>query len=83
VRLLETFDPKHGIAPARIQVERPRAFVVDGSADAHRDGVLQAEQAADDDRPVGPWAGPADDEAVAVALDGPLRPATGDAVGDV
>ena len=55
-----------------------------GSAQPHRDDVLQAEQPADDDRPVGPGAGARRDQPVAARLHRIAVPAVaGDPGGDV
>ena len=92
-RLLQPLDPEHRVPVVGVEVEGPAALVVDRARRAERDGVLEAEQAADDDRPARPRAGPRGDQAVAARLDrpqlaldravlgDPLVP--GDPVGDV
>src|SRR5262249_51029558 len=69
VSLLEPLDAEHRIPATRIQVERPAALVVRRPADAQRQHLLQAEQSPDDDRPVGPRAGPRDHQAISARLD--------------
>ncbi len=84
VGVLDPRDAEHRVDAARIKIEGPAPAVVGGSADPHRDRVLQAEQTADDDRPVRPGAGPRHHQAVATGLDRVAAgPVPGDPVGDV
>ena len=73
VGLLEPLVAEHRVSPARIEVEGPAALVVGRATDAHRQDVFESEQPAHDDRPVGPWAGPGDNQSVAPRLHRPLR----------
>src|SRR5690606_36681669 len=59
------------VPPAGVEVEGPRELVVGGAADRQGQGVLQAEQAPYDDRPVRPRAGAGHDQAVAAGFDRP------------
>ena len=68
VGLLQPLVAEHRVDPAGIEVEGPGPHVVGGAAQTHRDGVLQAEQPPDDDRPVGPRAGARRDQPVAARL---------------
>jgi len=54
VGLLQPLDAKDRVAAARVEVERPASRVMDRPGHTHRQHVLQAEQAADDDGAVGP-----------------------------
>ena len=83
VGVLQALDTEHRVDPAGIEVEGPAACVVRRSAQAHRDDVLEAEQGADDDRPVGPGARPRGDQPVAARLDRPRLARPGDPVGEV
>ena len=77
-RLLQPLDAEHRVAATRVEVEGPAALVVGRPADTHREGVLQPQQAAHDDRPVGPRAGPRDDQPVPAGLDRvPVAPVGG------
>ena len=83
-RLAGRWLAEHRVDAARVEVEGPAVGIVRRAGDPHRDDVLEAEEAADDDRPVGPRAGPGDDEAVAPRLHRPAaRPVRGDPVLDV
>ena len=73
VGLLEPLDAEHRVAAALVEVEGPAAGVVGRAGRAPGDDVLEAEQAAHDDRAVRPRAGARGDEAVAAGLGGPHR----------
>ena len=76
--------PEHRVDPPGIEVEGPAPLVVGRAANAQRENVFQPQQAADDGGPVGPGAGPGDDQPVAARLDRIAIPAvTGDPGGDV
>ncbi len=79
VGVLEARDAEHRVEPALVEVEGPAPPVVGRPGHPHRQDLLEPEQATDDDGPVGPRAGAADDEAVAPRLD---RPAAGTVGGD-
>ena len=74
--------PSTGSRSSGIEVEGPAALVVDRARRAERDDVLEAEQAADDDRPVRPRAGPRGDQVVATGLDRPQLALDRAALGD-
>ena len=69
VRLLQPVIAEHRIDASGVEVEGPAPLVVGRSAQSHRDDVLQAEQPANDDRPVGPRAGAGRDQPIAARLD--------------
>ena len=72
VGLLQPLDAEHRVAAARVEVEGPAALVVGGAAACPSEmHVLEAEQAAHDDRPVRPRAGRRRDQPVAARLDRP------------
>src|SRR5690606_24507979 len=71
VRLLEPLDAQDGVPAVRVEVERPRADVVDGAGQPDGQGVLEPQEPPDDEGAVGPGAGPRGDETVAPGLDGP------------
>src|SRR3546814_9114079 len=62
-RLLEPLDAEHRVATSGVEVEGPAAGVVGRARDPHRQGALEPQQPAHDDRSVGPAAGPRDHEA--------------------
>jgi hypothetical protein len=67
--LLQPLVAQHGVAPARVEVERPAALVVRRAADGHGQHVLEPEQPPHDDRPVRPRARTRDHQPVAARLD--------------
>ena len=84
VRVGEPLDPEHGVLTAGVEVERPAAGVMGRSAHAHRQRALEPQQAADDDGPVGPGAGPRHHQAVtARCRREAVAPVPGDACGQV
>jgi len=83
VGLLEPAVAEHRVDTARVEVEGPAAFVVGRAAEAERDHVLEPEQLAHDDRPVGPGARPGGDQPVAPGLDRPAGGVAGDPVREV
>jgi hypothetical protein len=84
VGLLQPLDPEDRVLPALVESERPAPLVVGRPGDAHGEDRLEAQQAAGDDRAVGPGTGTADDQAVAARLNRVAVAAVGgDAGGDV
>src|SRR4051794_11848950 len=84
VGLFQTLDAEHRITTGMIEVERPALLVMSRPGDRHGQHLLEPEQASDNDRPVGPRAGPAHDDAIAPRLDRiPVSPVRGDPRDDV
>src|SRR5699024_4583951 len=84
VGVLQALDAEHRVDAALVEVEGPRPRVMHRAGHAHGNDVLQAQQAADDNRAVRPRTRLRRNQAVTVRFGRvPVLPVLGDAGGDV